>query len=140
MVISCNPLSIEEAAQGFAAIGPQALLSVVLALVRAGRSGLSVGDIQARTGMAASTLAHHLRFLASAGLIEQEKDGRSVINRAAFERLKALADLALGADRLTAGGSRAARSGPGLADRRNRAARWLERCPTSSLRCCCWAI
>ncbi|WP_321335079.1 metalloregulator ArsR/SmtB family transcription factor [Breoghania sp.] len=81
MVISCNPLSIEEAAQGFAAIGSQARLSVVLALVRAGRSGLSVGDIQARTGMAASTLAHHLRFLASAGLIEQEKDGRSVINR-----------------------------------------------------------
>ena len=86
----------------------------MLALVRAGRSGLSVSDIQARTGMAASTLAHHLRFLASAGLIEQEKDGRSVINRAAFERLEALADLALGADRLTAGGSRAARSGQGF--------------------------
>ncbi|WP_321343160.1 metalloregulator ArsR/SmtB family transcription factor [Breoghania sp.] len=91
MVISCNTLSIEEAAQGFAAIGSQARLSVVLVLVRAGRSGLTVGDIQTRTGMAASTLAHHLRFLASAGLIEQEKEGRTVINRAAFEQLEALA-------------------------------------------------
>ena len=47
-------IDIEEAAQGFAAIGSEARLAVVLALVRAGRAGLTVGDIQARTGMAAS--------------------------------------------------------------------------------------
>jgi ArsR family transcriptional regulator len=41
--------------------------------------------------MAASTLAHHLKFLASAGLVIQEKDGRSVINRAAFGHLEDLA-------------------------------------------------
>lgn len=41
--------------------------------------------------MPASTLAHHLRFLASAGLIEQEKSGRAVISRAAFVHLEALA-------------------------------------------------
>jgi DNA-binding transcriptional ArsR family regulator len=45
--------------------------------------------------MAASTLAHHLRFLASAGLIEQEKNGRSVISRAAYGRLEALAGFIL---------------------------------------------
>jgi ArsR family transcriptional regulator, arsenate/arsenite/antimonite-responsive transcriptional repressor len=84
-------LEIEEAAQGFAAIGSEARLQVLQALVRAGANGLSVGDIQARTGMAASTLAHHLRFLASAGLIEQEKAGRTVINRAAYDHLSALA-------------------------------------------------
>ena len=84
-------LDIEEAAQGFAAIGSEARLQVVLTLVKAGPRGLSVGDIQVRTGMAASTLAHHLRFLASAGLIAQEKAGRSVINRAAFDHLEALA-------------------------------------------------
>ncbi|PTW62689.1 ArsR family transcriptional regulator [Breoghania corrubedonensis] len=91
MVCSDPKLAIEEAAQGFAAIGSEARLQVMLTLVRAGRCGLSVGDIQARTGMAASTLAHHLRFLAAAGLIEQEKVGRSVINRAAFPRLESLA-------------------------------------------------
>jgi ArsR family transcriptional regulator, arsenate/arsenite/antimonite-responsive transcriptional repressor len=83
--------AVEEVAQGFAAMGSEARLQVVLTLVRAGKSGLTIGGIQTRTGMAASTLAHHLRFLTSAGLIEQEKLGRSVINRASFSRLETLA-------------------------------------------------
>ncbi|MCI5075331.1 metalloregulator ArsR/SmtB family transcription factor [Oricola sp.] len=87
--------SIEEAAQAFAAMGSEARLQVLRTLVRAGPDGLTVGDIQARSGMPASTLAHHLRFLASAGLIEQEKDGRSVISRAAYDRLEALAGFIL---------------------------------------------
>lgn len=90
MVINTD-IAIEEAAQGFAAIGSEARLEVLRALVRAGDGGLSVGEIQARTGMPASTLAHHLRFLASGGLIEQVKTGRTVINRAAYDHLKALA-------------------------------------------------
>ncbi len=84
-------MDIEEAAQGFAAMGSEARVEVVRALVKAGQTGLSVGDIQSRTGMPASTLAHHLRFLSSAGLVEQEKTGRAVINRAVFQRLEALA-------------------------------------------------
>ncbi|MCX2721725.1 ArsR/SmtB family transcription factor [Roseibium salinum] len=84
-------MDLEEAAQGFAALGSEARLQVVLTLVKAGQKGLTVGDIQSRTGMAASTLAHHLRFLSSAGLVSQEKDGRTVINRAAFDHLESLA-------------------------------------------------
>jgi DNA-binding transcriptional ArsR family regulator len=94
MVIKTT-LEIEEAAQGFAAIGSEARLQVLRVLVRAGDAGLSVGDIQARTDMPASTLAHHLRFLALAGLIEQEKTGRTIINRAAYGHLRALADYIL---------------------------------------------
>ena len=41
--------------------------------------------------MPASTLAHHLRFLTSAGLVDQNKVGRSVLNRAVFDRLDMLA-------------------------------------------------
>lgn len=88
-------LSPEEAAQGFAAIGSEARLQVVLTLVKAGSKGLAVGDIQSRTGMAASTLAHHLRFLTAARLIEQTKDGRSIINRANYSHLETLADYLL---------------------------------------------
>ncbi|MBO6508983.1 MAG: helix-turn-helix transcriptional regulator [Roseibium sp.] len=84
-------MDLEEAAQGFAALGSEARLQVVLTLVKAGHAGLTVGDIQSRTGMAASTLAHHLKFLSSASLVTQEKDGRSVINRAAFNHLENLA-------------------------------------------------
>ena len=81
--------------QGFAAIGSESRLAVLLTLVKAGNSGLSVGDIQARTGIPASTLAHHLRSLASANLVEQTRVGRSVINQARFEHLQILADYIL---------------------------------------------
>ena len=85
------PLRLVEAAQGFSAIGSEPRLEVLLALVRAGPEGLNVGDIQKRLDMPASTLTHHLRFLAAAGLIEQIKDGRSIRNLAAFDRIGELA-------------------------------------------------
>ncbi len=91
MVLSKLSLDPENAAQGFAAMGSEARLQVLLTLVRAGTGGLSVGEIQKRTDMAASTLAHHLRFLSTAGLVEQEKNGRTVTNRAAYDHLQSLA-------------------------------------------------
>ncbi|MBZ0164646.1 MAG: metalloregulator ArsR/SmtB family transcription factor [Notoacmeibacter sp.] len=90
-MVVLDEILIEEAAQAFAAMGSEARLLVLATLVKAGREGLAVGDIQARCAMPASTLSHHLRFLTSAGLIEQEKQGRTVINRAAYDRLEALA-------------------------------------------------
>ena len=78
------------AAQGFAAMGAEARLQVLRVLVRAGPDGLSVGDIQGRTNIAPSTLAHHLKFLTGAGLIDQRRVGRTVLNRARFDRLEAL--------------------------------------------------
>ena len=64
---------------------------VLRLLVRAGEDGLTVGEIQERTAIPASTLAHHLGTLAAGGLVEQERRGRTVINRAAYRRLEALA-------------------------------------------------
>ncbi len=88
-------IALEEAAQGFAAVGSEPRLDVLLSLVRAGPAGLAVGEIQDRVDLPASTLAHHLRFLAAAGLIEQEREGRVVRNRAAFGRIESLADFLL---------------------------------------------
>jgi DNA-binding transcriptional ArsR family regulator len=81
----------EAAAQAFAALGSEPRLEVIRALVRAGPEGLAVGALQARLGLAASTLSHHLRFLAAAGLLTQERRGRSLICRAAFGNIEALA-------------------------------------------------
>ena len=86
-----DPISLEEAAQGFAAAGSEPRLEVLLAIVRAKQDGLTVGDIQKQLEIPASTLAHHLRFLTSAGLITQEKRGRKVINRARAAHIEALA-------------------------------------------------
>ena len=83
---------IEVAAQGFAAVGSASRLQVLRVLVRAGRHGLSIGEIQQRTEIPASTLAHHIKFLVAGGMIEQEKQGRTVINRANFPHIEALAE------------------------------------------------
>ena len=56
MVILNSQIEIEEAAQGFAAIGSEARLQVLLTLVKAGKAGLNVGEIGSRTQMPASTL------------------------------------------------------------------------------------
>ena len=85
----------EQAAQGFAAMGSEARLQVLRCLIRAGHDGLMVNEIQDRTGIAPSTLAHHLKFLTGAGVVEQQKVGRATINRASFEQLEALAQFVL---------------------------------------------
>ncbi|NVK13683.1 MAG: helix-turn-helix transcriptional regulator [Rhodobacteraceae bacterium] len=85
----------EEAAQGFAAMGSEARLQVLRCLIRAGENGLTVGEIQGRTGIAPSTLAHHLKLLAAAGVVKQARDGRSTICRADYKRLEALAGFIL---------------------------------------------
>ena len=84
-----------EAAQGFSAMGSESRLEVLQALVRAGNAGLRVGDIQQRTGIAASTLAHHLKFLSAANLIVQRKQGRVIMSTANFDYLNSLAGFIL---------------------------------------------
>ncbi len=76
-------------------MGSEARLQVLRVLIRAGEAGLTVGDIQDRTGIAPSTLAHHLKFMSAAGLVEQEKIGRMTVNRAQFDVLKDLAGFIL---------------------------------------------
>ena len=83
------------AAQGFSALGSEARIAVYRTLVRAGEAGLPVGEIQKRTDIPASTLAHHIKFLSSADLILQEKQGRSIICRANYDHLQLLASFIL---------------------------------------------
>ncbi len=72
-------LSLEVAASTFAALGSEQRLSVLRSLVRAGNDGLSIGDLGKRTGVTGSTLTHHMKIRAQAGLVTQEKQGRSII-------------------------------------------------------------
>jgi DNA-binding transcriptional ArsR family regulator len=85
----------EEAAQGFAAMGSEARLQVLRCLIRAGHAGLTVGEIQDRTGIAPSTLAHPLKFLTGAEVVQQTRQGRSILNRANFDQLEQLAGFIL---------------------------------------------
>ena len=89
-------ISLEDAAQAFAALGSEQRLGVLQTLVRAGTDGLSMGELGKRTGVPGSTLNHHLRFLVHAGLVEQEKQGRSIIcSSVAYDMTTALSNFIL---------------------------------------------
>lgn len=88
-------LTIEEACQGFAAVGSEPRMGVLLSIVQAGEGGLLFREVGERTGIPASTLSHHLRFLAAAELITQERRGRETINRPNLARLEALSKFIL---------------------------------------------
>lgn len=88
-------MEIEDASIGFAAVGSAPRLMVLRLLVRTGTEGLPIGELQKRTGIPASTLSHHLKSLAEGGLISQSKQGTTVINQAAYDRLRALGEYLL---------------------------------------------
>ena len=77
------PPELVEAAAVFAALGSEQRLAVLRVLVRAGSDGLSIGELGARAGVSGSTLTHHMKMLAAAGLVAQVKDGRRIICMAA---------------------------------------------------------
>ncbi|MCA8867018.1 MAG: helix-turn-helix transcriptional regulator [Rhodobacteraceae bacterium] len=79
-------------AQALAALGHDARLKVFRLLVKAGKGGLGVGEIGQHTGLAASTLAHHLRMLVAAGLVLQQKNGREVRNTVDFPKMREVLD------------------------------------------------
>ena len=88
-------LTNENVAASFSAIGSPARLAVLAALLRRGEIGLTVGALQARLAMPASTLAHHLGALVRAGVVTQTKVGRTVTNRAHLDHLASLAEFLL---------------------------------------------
>ncbi|MGR3714855.1 MAG: ArsR/SmtB family transcription factor [Shimia sp.] len=89
-------ISIELAASTFAALGSEQRLSVLRCLVRAGTEGLSIGELGQRTGVTGSTLTHHMKILAQAGLVTQVKQGRSIICAAvAFDAVTDLSNFLL---------------------------------------------
>jgi carbon-monoxide dehydrogenase medium subunit len=57
-------------------------LALFLELVRHGPGGASIGTLQERSGVPATTLSHHLAKLTAAGLVSQERQARTVVCRA----------------------------------------------------------
>ena len=93
---SQNTSRLTLAAASFAALGSEQRLSVLRTLVRAGPDGLSIGALGERTGVTGSTLTHHLKLLAAAGLVKQQRQGRSTICAAvAYEEVEALSHFLL---------------------------------------------
>ena len=86
-----SPVSeLEEAAAALSALGNPTRLRIFRLLVRAGREGLIVGDIARLVEVPGSTLAHHLRALAGAGLVDQQRQGREVLCVASYPAMERL--------------------------------------------------
>ena len=76
--------------QALAALAQPLRLQVFRALVVAGPRGLTPGAMSEGTGVPPNTLSFHLKELAHAGLVTQQREGRFVIYRADFEQMNGL--------------------------------------------------
>lgn len=76
----------------FAALGHATRLQVYRALVQAGEEGASMGALQDTLDIPASTLSHHVQALVRAGLVRQERIGRTIMTRADYDAMHGLVD------------------------------------------------
>lgn len=83
-------MKIEIAAGQLESLGSPIRLKIFRALVRAGHDGMAVGNLQAKVGLAPSTLSHHIRHLREAGLITQERQATTLICRADYPAMDKL--------------------------------------------------
>jgi ArsR family transcriptional regulator, arsenate/arsenite/antimonite-responsive transcriptional repressor len=76
--------------RSLAALAQTHRLKVFRLLVVAGQQGLTPGALAEALALPAATLSFHLKEMTHAGLVTQERVGRNVVYRAAFEHMNAL--------------------------------------------------
>jgi ArsR family transcriptional regulator, arsenate/arsenite/antimonite-responsive transcriptional repressor len=79
-----------DVVRALAALAHPARLQVFRALVVVGQQGLTPGTMAEALSMPAATLSFHLKELAHAGLVSQERAGRNIVYRAAYDRMNAV--------------------------------------------------
>ncbi|WP_068310333.1 ArsR/SmtB family transcription factor [Polycladidibacter hongkongensis] len=80
----------KRAAKAFKELGHIVRLDILRHLVRAGRRGCPVGELQLELGIPNSTLSHHIHALMEAGLVIQQREGRVLRCFADFNVVEAL--------------------------------------------------
>ena len=79
-----------EIVTALAALAQESRLDIFRLLVQQGVAGMPAGVIGERLGLPAATLSFHLTQLKHAGLITCQRDGRSLIYAASYERMNGL--------------------------------------------------
>ncbi|MGL5363708.1 MAG: ArsR/SmtB family transcription factor [Bosea sp. (in: a-proteobacteria)] len=85
-------MKTDDLAARLEALGNPTRLRIYRVLVRAGAPGLSVGRLQDRIEIVASTLSHHLQKLILVGLVTQERQSTTLICRANFPMMRSIVD------------------------------------------------
>jgi ArsR family transcriptional regulator, arsenate/arsenite/antimonite-responsive transcriptional repressor len=76
--------------QSLAALAQPFRLRVFRALVVAGSAGSTPSVLSDRLSIPSTTLSFHLKELTYAGLVSQEREGRNIVYKAAFEQMTQL--------------------------------------------------
>jgi ArsR family transcriptional regulator, arsenate/arsenite/antimonite-responsive transcriptional repressor len=81
----------QEVIKALGALAHPLRLDVFRALVVAGPAGRTPGDLMAALGdVPSATMSFHLKELAAAGLVTQERASRNMVYRAAYARMNGL--------------------------------------------------
>lgn len=83
-------MDINTATTGLGALSQATRLETFRLLVKAGDEGMAAGDIARALDIPHNTLSSHLSILANAGLVNAERDGRSVIYSVNFDGTREL--------------------------------------------------
>lgn len=81
-------MNIDEVAKALKELGHPTRLTIYKCVVKAGFKGIAVGGLQQRLDIPGSTLSHHISNLASAGLISQRREGRTLYCVAEYQKLE----------------------------------------------------
>ena len=83
-------MEISQAVKAMSALAQESRLEVFRLLVTCGEEGMPAGQIAEHLGIPAATLSFHLKELHNAGLIDQQRDGRSLIYRLNVDEMRRL--------------------------------------------------
>ena len=83
---------LDRHAEQLSALGHPVRLAILRFVVQAGETGAAAGDIQGHVDLPASTLSHHLKRLADAGLMKSRSEGTFHYYSAEYPALRALTD------------------------------------------------
>ncbi|MBB3288765.1 MULTISPECIES: metalloregulator ArsR/SmtB family transcription factor [Rhizobium] len=79
-----------QALASFGALSQETRLQIIRMLVVAGPDGMSAGAIAENAEVSPSNVSFHLKELERAGLINQQRESRSIIYSAAYDALGGL--------------------------------------------------
>lgn len=83
-------MKLDDAAARLEALGNPTRLKIYRTLVKAGDEGMSVGKLQSKLDVAASTLSHHLKSMVIVGLVHQDRQSTTLICRANYDVMRSL--------------------------------------------------
>ncbi len=81
-------MELEAVAKALKELGHPTRLAIYKHIVKAGFTGMPVGDIQEALGVPGSTLSHHISNLVKVGLLSQRREGRTLYCVASYDNLE----------------------------------------------------